>query len=1597
MPPKPKTKNDPIPGATAMPVAEVIGSPGNAAAAITNYAEIQGNEIEALRSIYMVDFRDLESKPTAWNRPAEKAFSLLLKAPSDEEVNLTLTVDLPSTYPKSLPKLKVDGVENLRSSTKKKVLKIVSDVPKSLVGQEMIFDIASQIADVLDEAAQARAKNPGLSSLQEERQVQEAELRLNAQKAEQQFQDEEQEKMHRRADDLQIILDDKMKARQAQERHLEGLDGINLDDEVAAFNAAHPGLHRYAGYTGIDHAMDEFDYVMANQNSKGRTFNFRKVSRAQILSDKPYKSVFRVVPITKNVPHAGTLVLTQIQCRNTDLASSLTKRMELEELLDRVKSFNHHSIARLFNFKLSQIELPETPEVKLVITTLMEDANYGSLKELLMTMGGDIQGHMVREYFAQLAEGMEYYEQSGVVHPGLSLKNILVFFSGGSISLKISHGYAEALSGPPPSDKATSDPQLPYWTPPETLKVNGGRNLKTAIYELGVVFLQMSVGMDIKSRFTSFTDLIQEIYLKPIFQNTVHEMMYPDHRLRIRAFKVITSGLLQSYGPLVELDPLRDFSDPSEATPEAIRERLERVRRDSFHAIGNQTRYARDFNEVKLLGKGGFGEVVKTRNKLDNQFYAVKKIVSNSEDALSEIIPEIVLLSRINSLHVVRYIAAWIEKEDVIDAEDETTTSGFGTEPAGTGTGTGAFDPFSDIPSSRHDFMSSSNLDNIEFALDTDDEDIEDGGDETSDESESEEDLPDVKTFAFQRGRQRRDSTPQKYILYIQMEFCEKNTLKQLIEGGLWNDVSECWRLFRHIIDGLTYIHGAGIIHRDLKPENIFMDKMNVARIGDFGLATTGQFASVTGTGIRNKGTEMDTTSIGTRHYIAPEVAASRLGQYTTKVDMYALGIILFEMSVELKTSHERDQQLSAIRHKHHTLPPIFQKPDKIVQGDVILELITHEPEARPSASELVERKDMPWSDDEDELTKLLAQPDSLEYKRFVDIQFKQEATQVQDHLWDRLSQTSVTPEYLLMAQKARETLTEIFKRHGAYCIDAEEVFPASAHYDDAAKILDPSGLVLQLPYDLTLANARLLARHDHGLPKTFSFGNVYRQTTRGGRPLQMDEADFDIISRNTGNFALKEAEVLKVLDEISYAFPQLRSQSWAIHINHADLLDLIFEYCRIPKQKWALVKQHLANLNLPNNTWSRIKADLRDPRFNLSSSALDELGRFNITGTLAHTREAIESILTNTQQVNRLPQIFSRLSAIFTYNQRFKVKRPVLHNPLACYSENLYKGSILFQLIIDAKKRRIVWAVGGRYDRLIEEFMIKRSPSQPRAVGFHLNIEEIYRALVKAEEAKAANKRGNKNHTLEEAKPKRTDVLITSFDPEILHTSGIEVLQNLWEHDISADLAAMDDLDEPHSWTIVIRQDTSAVGERSYKIRSSQKREEVDVSASDLVNYIKNELRLRDNITGGNEPPSLLRQPSRPDTNITTASGGTSEREIQVLTPQHRSKKTNRRNIIDAAIAGARDLAFQSADEAPIAAIELTSDHVLECLRETRLSDPESWRTFLQSAPLTEQKYLGQLHEMLKEWAGQGRRAAWVFNYRTKACVFYDLGKGVN
>ena len=98
--------------------------------------------------------------------------------------------------------------------------------------------------------------------------------------------------------------------------------------------------------------------------------------------------------------------------------------------------------------------------------------------------------------------------------------------------------------------------------------------------------------------------------------------------------------------------------------------------------------------------------------------------------------------------------------------------------------------------------------------------------------------------------------------------------------------MDDVWRLFRQVVEGLSHIHGHGIIHRDLKPDNIFIDQNNNPRIGDFGLATSGQY----NTGVKDvlasgAGGDM-TTDVGTALYVAPELNAGARGQYNDKVDV---------------------------------------------------------------------------------------------------------------------------------------------------------------------------------------------------------------------------------------------------------------------------------------------------------------------------------------------------------------------------------------------------------------------------------------------------------------------------------------------------------------------------------------------------------------------------------------------------------------------------------------------------------------------------------------------------------------------------------------
>jgi len=135
------------------------------------------------------------------------------------------------------------------------------------------------------------------------------------------------------------------------------------------------------------------------------------------------------------------------------------------------------------------------------------------------------------------------------------------------------------------------------------------------------------------------------------------------------------------------------------------------------------------------------------------------------------------------------------------------------------------------------------------------------------------------------------------------------------------------------------------------------------------------------------------------------------------------------------------------------------------------------------------------------------------------------------------------------------------------------------------------------------------------------------------------------------------------------------------------------------------------------------------------------------------------------------------------------------------------------------------------------------------------------------------------------------------------LRATGVQIVQELWANDISAELSvdahSPDELtnrykDDKHSWFVIIKQDSG--DEKQLKVKCMDKKEDFDIRGSELLGFLKGELRERNQREGTNERASLLRQPSHPEGAATLKE----EANVRVLTAQHRGKKGSRRNIVE-------------------------------------------------------------------------------------------------
>lgn len=169
---------------------------------------------------------------------------------------------------------------------------------------------------------------------------------------------------------------------------------------------------------------------------------------------------------------------------------------------------------------------------------------------------------------------------------------------------------------------------------------------------------------------------------------------------------------------------------------------------------------------------------------------------------------------------------------------------------------------------------------------------------------------------------------------WVVMEYVNGTSLEDLLAScptGLPLDEVQQW--LSGIASGVTYLHDRGIVHRDLKPANVYRENATV-KVGDVGLSKR----------LGSDRRAAHTQSVGTVYYMAPEVAN---GQYGPGVDVYSVGVMLYEMlSGQLPFMGETTGE---VLMKHLTASPDLNRVPELFRG-VVSHALAKDPAQRTAS-----------------------------------------------------------------------------------------------------------------------------------------------------------------------------------------------------------------------------------------------------------------------------------------------------------------------------------------------------------------------------------------------------------------------------------------------------------------------------------------------------------------------------------------------------------------------------------------------------------------------------------------------------------------------
>ncbi|KIY67256.1 Serine/threonine-protein kinase [Cylindrobasidium torrendii FP15055 ss-10] len=1363
-----------------------------------SHEEQQLNELLVLESIYAEDYK-LIPPPKAWKGAVRgPEFTITVRHSERANIRFDLNVKFPKTYPsKAYPTFTITKpIHGLDNDQVSQLSHAIQGQVQEHRGSEMVFQIVTFCQDWLTTNVKPPVEPLGSLALQMKQRAvdKEKELQILADK---QAADEAARQAKAAQELKDLIRAEEQKQQLAKAMQVRARQRAASDATETPFSGDIP---TESFDTDIEFRGAHFDAV--------RYFHPRRVCIGTVYSADPICDDANVsLPLELHVVVFESSYYKTTQGRK--------KLKLLEEEITRLISVKHPNVLRTLAVKMHNPHSNGTP--KLVV--LSEQAPPLTLQDVLDDCD-TLRDDRASDYLVQALSGLNAIHLSMLVHRGIGLESIFL-----------------SPRDKPQTGKLVRLGKAAYWTQLQDLHRSNGfgkdcvnqgtpgsivrdawlsKDVKNEslllytrqrdIHSVGIVFLQMILGVDVMDRFSDIHSAVMSPSISSHFQRCAMDMLLP--KKNTSCLTLLAALAETSFHPSPHSSLQRSPSIPFTAEPRTPHSHAMISGSPDFEYFRMQgprpsSRWKEDWEELELLGRGAFGSVVKARNKIDSRVYAVKKVRLRAVQSDAKIFREVNALSRLNHRFIVRYYTTWVEtseptsaaasdeETDSEDDSDESEESGYATEDGMTSVpsriqsreaSSGPVPLFDmddlDDPMTRHERGS---FPSIHFTR----------SGEGEDDTDSDVDSPFDSLFkdnsgGYPKPGQSGDNggiitpTPQvQRTLYIQMEFVERQTLKERVEEGI--SETEAWRLFQQIVDALVHMSTLSILHRDIKLNNIFIDAKGDCKVGDFGLATS-SLAAVDPSDVSPRGAlqEADMTlEVGTRLYIAPEVQArSRRPTNHAKADMYSLGIVFFEMNYAFSTGSERINVLEKLRMPEIHFPDDWD-PAKVNQRQIITSLLQQDPDDRPTALELSQSPLLP-SRLEDEYFKgalrMMAKPDSPHYQAVLASLFKQPVRPSLNLVYYTEAEPS---EHASLNGLVQEHLTAIFRLRGAIDVEPPLLMTMTEPEEDGeAAFIDKHGEIVRLPTSLLGPLARLAARSGTTRIKRFHIGNAFR-AVGPGHPRPHKAAVFDIITPDLAAGPVAAgAEVLAVVDSCLNTFPNLGTR-FEVYMSHSTIIDTMLNRVPPPLRNVVVDVMSQTKSTMPQKRSSLLKKGLL-------RSTIDELD------VLSDTYEDLEQVIFRLDKLASpllaiLRPVFDELKNTIKAASIAGASRPVKFLPLMLGPHTKdFKDGLLIE--VARRSHRIdLLAVGGRYDNLMSKYAHPGVKTESvYALGLQISFDKLTAAV--------ATYQSSLTTSLKEARsfgywsPRRCDVYVICYHPGYMQ-ERLELAAYLWRHNISCDV----------------------------------------------------------------------------------------------------------------------------------------------------------------------------------------------------------------